>query len=64
MDSQITLRKRKKSAEIDCTCTENVKEIWSEMFHIGSVLEKHVGTNEKMIQKMQDSIDKKKKTNN
>lgn len=51
----ITLRKRLKP-DSDCSCSEDIREMRSEMSRISVLLEKYVGSNEQILQNMQDSI--------
>lgn len=51
---QLKDRKRKQP---DCECSSDLKEMRSEMSRISSLLEKYVGSNEQIMQKMQDNID-------
>lgn len=56
MDTQITYRKRKKPELHECECSNDLKEMRSEMSRISSLLEKYTGSHEQVLQKMQESI--------
>lgn len=55
-DSSITFRKRKLPFDHDCTCTNEIQEIRSQLYHMNQLLEKYAGSNEKLLNKMQESI--------
>lgn len=53
-DPQITLRKRKKPE--DCECSNNMKQMQSELSRMNSLLERYFSSNEQNIQKIQDDL--------
>lgn len=57
-EAQITFRtsKRKQPSDSNCECSNEIKEIRSELSRIGSLLEKYVGSNEQIMIKMQESL--------
>lgn len=55
-EPSITFRKRKVICDIECSCSKDLKEMRSEISHIGSLLEKYVGSNEQILKNMQESI--------
>lgn len=56
MDTQITLRKRKKPDNCECQCSDDLEEMRSEISRISSLLEKYVGSNEQVLLAIQDNI--------
>lgn len=54
--SSITLRKRKKPLDHECTCSNEMKEIRTELSRMSSILEKYAESNQQLMDKMQDSI--------
>lgn len=55
-ESQITFRKRKQPSDNNCECSNEIKEMRSELSRIGSLLEKYVGSSEQIMNKMQENI--------
>lgn len=55
-EPSITFRKRKVPCDIECSCSEDLKEMRSEISRIGSLLEKYVGSNEQILKNMQENI--------
>lgn len=55
VDTNITQRIKRRWPN-DCECSKDLTEMRSEMSRISSLLEKYVGSNEQIMQKMQDSI--------
>lgn len=55
-DSTITFRKRKNPFEHDCKCTNELKELRSELSRMSLLLEKYTDSNKNIMTKMQESI--------
>ncbi|CAH2103807.1 unnamed protein product [Euphydryas editha] len=56
VDTQITFRKRKKPNDYECECLDELKDMRSEISRISSLLEKYIGSNEQILEKMQENI--------
>lgn len=55
-ESTVTFRKRKVPCDIECSCSDDLREMRSEMSRISSLLEKYVGSNEQILKSMQENI--------
>lgn len=60
-DSLITfrnkgLRDNKRKYQIECECSDEIKDVRSELSRLSSLLEKYVGSNEQIISHIQNSI--------
>lgn len=55
-DSQITFRKRKQPSDQECNCSNDLKNVQTELSRISTLLEKYVCSNEQILNKMQENI--------
>lgn len=56
LESSITFRKRKVPSDIECSCSDDIREMRSEISRISSLLEKYVESNEQILKTMQSNI--------
>lgn len=55
-DSSVTFRKRKLPFDIECTCSDELGNMRSELCRISSLLEKYIVSNEMILKNMQENI--------
>lgn len=55
-DSSITFRKRKQPFDHECKCSKEIQEMRTQLTHMTTLLEKYTGSNEQIINNMQDNI--------